>query len=117
MAKSRQEIGNPLTIVAAEALTANRFVTWDGKHTANDKIAGVALFETNSGSACSVQYAGIAVVEAAGSITAGSLVASDADGKATSLSLAAVSDVPKIAGVAIDGASAAGEMIRVLLRP
>lgn len=49
---------------------------------------------------------GIVMVEAAGAITAGAAVSSDADGKATT-----AGDIT--AGVAITGATAAGELVAV----
>lgn len=116
MAVTRQEVGAPITVVATEALTKNRFVDYAGAHTADGKVAGVALFDTDSGSAATVQYAGIATVTSAGSVSAGNLVKSDANGKAAALTLSAVGDVAKIAGVAMDAGATDGDLIRVLLR-
>lgn len=115
MGKSRQDLNSMITIVATEALTAKRFVDYAGAHTADGKIVGVAIFDTASGSPATVQHKGIAVVTSAGSVTAGDLVKSDANGKAAALTLSAVGDVPKMAGVAMDTGSIDGDLIRVKL--
>ncbi len=109
------QFGPKVTLTAAAAITKRRFVSAAGQHEANKNAVGVALFDTDSGDPVTLQASGIAVVEAGGAITAGDLVASDANGKAVSLTLSAVGDVAKICGVAIDGATAAGEFIRVKL--
>jgi hypothetical protein len=109
-----REYGPVVTLEAGEALTANRFVDFAGKHTVDKRAIGVCLFATDSGDQASIQCTGIAVVEAGGSITAGNLVSSDADGKAVALTISAVADVPKQCGVALDDASS-GEFLRVKL--
>lgn len=114
MGKSRQDLGN-ITLVATEAITKDRFVDYAGAHTADGKVAGVALFDTASGSPITVQHKGIAVVTSAGSVSAGDLVKSDANGKAAALTLSAVGDVPKMAGVAMDAGTTDGDLIRVKL--
>ena len=112
--KARNQ-GPMLSVVATEALTKNRFVDPLGAHTADKKPLGVAIFDADSGGEATIQGAGIAVVEAGGAITAGNLVSSDADGKAVALTLSAATDAEKIAGVAIDAASADGDIITVKL--
>ena len=111
--KTRQE-GPIISLTAGEDLTAKRFVDFEGKHTVDKKAVGVVIYDTDSGDEATVQCAGIAVVEAGGTITAGDLVSSDADGKAVSLTLSAVSDVAKICGIALDDASN-GDYINVKL--
>ena len=108
---------DPLTIVATEAITKNRFVTYDGKHTVDISATGVALFDTDSGSPISVQAFGRVPVEAAGAISAGAWVSSDASGKAVSLTLSAVADIAKICGKAVEAANADGDLILVDLKP
>lgn len=115
MAVTRQDVGNHITVVATEALIKNRFVDYAGAHTADGKIIGVALFDTDSGSAATVQHKGIAVVTSAGSVSAGNLVKSDANGKAAALTLSAAADAAKIAGVAMDAGATDGDLIRVIL--
>lgn len=65
--------------------------------TADDFTAGDRIVEVADG---------IVMVEAAGAITAGTAVSSNADGKATT-----AGDI--VAGVAITGATAAGELVAV----
>ncbi len=118
MAKEKQHGGTtPITIMAAEAITKDRFVDYSGKHTADISCAGVALFDTDSGSAISVQHVGRVPVEAGGAISAGAFVSSDANGKAVSLTLSAVADIAKICGKAVEAASADGDLILVDLKP
>ncbi len=115
--KARQIRGenDTITIVATEAITAKRFVTVDGKHTADSPCAGVALFDTDSGDNISVGCGPIEAVEASGVISAGGAVSMDADGKATALTISAVADVSKLCGRALDAAAADGDIIRVRL--
>lgn len=109
-----------LTIEAGENLTKKRFVDFEGKHTVNKKALGVAMDDTTSGDQCSLACGGIVVVEAGGSITAGNLVESDADGKAVALTLTTntaanlATDLVKICGLAMDSASS-GEFLRVFM--
>lgn len=82
--KSRQVRGDndTATIVATEAITANRFVTTQGAHTAGKAAVGVALHDTDSGDAISVGCGPIEVVEGGGVVAADGPIKSDADGKA-----------------------------------
>ena len=109
------QLGPKVTLTATAAITKRRFVSASGAHEANKNAVGVALFDTDNGDPITLQAAGIAVVESGGAITAGDLLTSDTNGRAVSLTLSAVADVAKICGVAIDGATAAGEFIRVKL--
>lgn len=118
MAKEKQHAGTtPITIVATEAITKDRFVTYNGKHTADVSAAGVALFDADNGASITVQAFGRVPVEASGPISAGDWVKSDANGKAASLTLSAVADIAKICGKAVEAASADGDLILVDLRP
>lgn len=107
----------PMTIVATEAITAKRFVTYDGKHTVDIACSGVARFDQDSGKPVTVDTVGRVPVEASEAISAGAWVSSDADGKAAALTLSAVADVAKICGRAIEAASADGDIILVELKP
>lgn len=112
---------NPLSIEAGEALTAKRFVDFEGKHTVDKRCIGVTIDDCDNGGMASVVGSGIAVVEAGNGITAGDHVKSDADGKAltltyptdTAANLAAA--IVKFCGIALDTASGAGVFIRVKL--
>ncbi len=72
------------SITAAAALTAKRFIGFDGNHCgANAKARGVSMFGTDSGEECALIALGYAIVTAGGAIAAaGTKVASDANGKA-----------------------------------
>jgi hypothetical protein len=108
------QLGPKVTVTAAEAITANRFVAANGTHTVDIRGIGVALFDTASGDPITVQCSGIAVVEAGGTIAAGAYVSMDADGKAVSLTYDNVNDAIKICGVAMDAATD-GTFLRVML--
>jgi len=112
--KSYQE-GPIGSITAGEALTKRRFVDFEGKHTIDIKCIGVTLFDADSAAQASILMNGIAVVEAGGAVTAGNHVSSDADGKAVALTIDNVNDIPKNNGVALDAATADGDIIRVKL--
>ena len=115
-----------LGFVATEALTEYRFVQGeftDGRGVktvanAGEQVLGVAMHSVESkffisGSPdphVNVRLMGIATVEAGGVVPAGSMVATDADGKAV---VAQGGDFA--AGMALDGASGAGELISVFL--
>lgn len=116
MALTKQH-GPQITVDATEAITKDRFVTFDGKHTVDIGCCGVALFDTANGDPITVQIAGRVPVVAGGAIAAGTLVSSNADGKAVALTLSAVTDVDKICGRAVEAASADGDVILVDLKP
>lgn len=96
-----------VTIVAQEAITKNRLVTVDGKHTAAAHAVGVALHDTDSGDPISVSTGPINAVEAGGTVTAGGEVEADSSGRAVDQSAG------KVVGVALDGATAAGTIVRI----
>lgn len=102
------------SITAGEALTKERFVDFEGKHTVDLKCIGVTLFDADSAAQASILMNGIANVEAGGTITAGNHVSSDADGKAVALTIDNVNDIPKNNGVAMDSAVDGG-FLRVKL--
>lgn len=80
--------------------------------TAGAKVLAVSGRQALLGEAFDGITLGSAVVEAGGAITAGAEVASDAQGRAV-----AQSGTAKTAGIALQAASAAGELIEVLLTP
>lgn len=103
----------PLTVVAAAALTANRFVTATG---AVPSAAGNALGVTRTAAAAAgdlvpVDVLGTALVEASAAISAGAAVATTNDGRAVTFSTGVT------VGRALTAAGAAGALIEVLLIP
>jgi len=106
------QLGPVVSIAATEAISANKFVAYNGTHTVDLPAVGVALFATDSGDQISVQCSGIATVLSGGVIAAGALVKSDANGAA--ITATTTVDV-KVCGLALDAATASGEYIRVFL--
>lgn len=79
------------SILAAAALTARKFVGFDGNHTgANAKALGVCNADTGSGSMAPVVASGIALIISGGIVAAGAHVVSDSSGRAVAASAAAV---------------------------
>ena len=82
---------------------------------ATDLVMGTTMeLAAASGERCDVQLNGIANVLAGAAITRGSLVTVDASGRAIAAAPAAGSNVT-IIGRAFESASAAGDVIRVML--
>jgi len=101
------------SIRAAADLPKARFVGFDGNLCASGaKALGVTQYDFAAGEMAGVIVNGIALVEAGGAISQGAEVASGADGKAVALTDASTQ---KRNGWALDAASAAGQVIRVLL--
>lgn len=100
-----------LTIAAAAALSANRFVTAGGAvPSANGNAVGVT--RTSAGAAgdlVPVDAVGTAMVEASAAISAGAAVATTNDGRAVTFSTGVT------VGRALTAATAAGQLIEVLL--
>lgn len=97
------------SIVAGANLEKQRFVGFDGNYCqAGAKAFGVCDVETEAGQLAPVGVLGIFLVEAAGTITAGSAVTSDANGKAV-----AVSNSDATNGYSLDSATT-GSLIRVV---
>jgi hypothetical protein len=69
-----------------------------------------------SGERQDVVLAGIAFVEAGAAVSLGALVMSDASGRGITATAAAGTNV-RVIGTAIDAATAAGDVIRVLVSP
>ena len=123
------------SIRAAGDLPKARFVGFDGNLcAANAKALGVTQYDFAAGEMAGVIVTGIALVEAGGAISAGQAVTSDAEGKAVPVSQATVTissgTADAVAGTynvdggvlpqavngwALDAATAAGQVIRVLL--
>lgn len=129
------------SVLAAADLAKFRFVGRDGNYAQEDGFAlGVVNAETGQGKYAPYMYVGIAIVEAAGAISAEAEVAvSDDDGKAKAADALAV-EIPsdstpvtsdaaqptlditggslpqRIVGVALDAAVNPGDLIRVMLK-
>lgn len=102
----------PITQIATAAITAQRFVTALGAVAgAGANALGVAAQPAAIAEPFTVDTLGVVSVEAGAAVTAGGLVQSDATGRAIDRVAGA------IVGRALDGAAAAGQMIRVLLIP
>lgn len=105
-----QQVILTTTIVAADSLLQQRFVGFDGKPCAAGKAAfGVAETDAIAEDAVGVNVLGIIAVEAGAALEAGASVQSDADGRAIAKTGSNV-----VAGVALDAATQAGDMVRIL---
>jgi len=136
------KLSNPLgavSVLAASNLNRQVFIGFDGNVcAANAKALGVTELDTASGEMAGVIFNGIALVKAGAAVAAGAAVVSDASGRAVTASALAFtipsgstnvtstsaqpalsksgSVLPQaINGYALDAASAADEIIRVLL--
>lgn len=103
-----------LTVAAAAAIAANRFVTPAGAQAGADaNTLGVArTAAAAAGEKIPVDVLGTAVVEAGAAITAGATLESDANGRAVTWATAGAK-----VGIALQAAGAAGQFIEVLLIP
>jgi heptaprenylglyceryl phosphate synthase len=110
--KARQVCGedDTITIVASASITAYCLVDATGAHNAAAEAVGVALYDTDSGSAISVGVAPIEVVLSGNVCTAGGGVKTDAAGKVVNQGGSGI-----IVGYAIDAATGANQYIRILL--
>ncbi len=97
-------------VVAAGAIARKRFVTYQRAQAQDGQRAlGVSDYEAAQGKLCNLVVLGTTVVEAGGAVGVGDEVQSDAQGRAI-LRAAGVSN-----GRAVQAASAAGQMIEILL--
>lgn len=97
------------SVRAAGAIEKFRFVGFDGKQAgAGDKALGVANIEAAEGDVFPVDVLGIVLVEAGAAVNVGDEVEADAQGRAVSLDTGAGN------GYALDAASAAGDVIRIV---
>ena len=101
------------TIVAAGAIAAARFVTPAAAQAGADaNTLGVARFAAATGERVAVDVLGTAIVEAGAAVAAGATVKSNASGQAITWATSGAK-----VGIALTAASAAGQMIEVLLIP
>lgn len=97
------------SIKAAENLPKQRFIDFSGNICKEGaKAFGISDVEIDAGQYAPIGVLGIFLIEAGGTITAGSGITSDANGKAVT-----VSDNQTINGYALDDA-ADGEIIRIV---
>ena len=103
-----------LTVTAAGAIAADRFVTPAGAQAGADvNTLGVArTAAAAAGDKIPVDVLGTTIVEAGAPIAAGATLKSDADGKAITWAAAGA----KVA-IALEAATGAGQFIEVLLIP
>ena len=102
-----------LSRVASGAIVANRFVTVANAQAGADANAlGVSVSAAVAGEVVPVDVIGSTIVEAGAAVAAGATVKSDASGRAITWAPAGAK-----VGVALDAATAAGQMIEVLLIP
>ena len=104
--------GMRFSLTAGAAIERHRFVSADANSngitaTASTPVIGVSTNKVDVNQVLEIAD-GIVIVEAGGAVTAGTAVASDAAGKA-------ITATDKSIGIALTGASAAGELITVKL--
>ena len=102
-----------LTAVAAGTIAANRFVTPAGAQAGADaNTLGVCRQAAGVGDKVTVDVLGTAIVEAGAAVAANATVKSDASGRAITWATSGAK-----VGLALLAATAAGQMIEVLLIP
>lgn len=102
-----------LAVALAGTVAANRFVTPGGAQAGADAVTlGAVRFGGASGENVTVDVIGTAIVEAGAAISKGVTLKSDASGRAITW----VTSGAKV-GIALQAATAAGQMIEVLLLP
>lgn len=109
---------------ATGAVTARRFIKFganDGEvqqaAAASDALIGVCgELPAAIGERCDVSMAGIEYVEAGAAFTRGAQLMSDASGRAITAAAAAGTNV-RTGGIAQESASAAGDVVRMLIVP
>ena len=102
-----------LTEMASAAVTANRFVTTAGAVAgAGENTLGVARTAAAAGEKFPVDVLGTAIVESGAAVAKGDVLKSDATGRAITWATSGA----KVA-IARQAATAAGQMIEVLLVP
>ena len=111
MAKTKQVLLTA-TVKTTGAWQPSRLVSFAGKQAENgEAVLGVSVYEADTGDLAAVDVSGIALVEAGAVIAAGAAVAAGTQGLAI-----AQTGTAKTAGTAIDAATAAGDVIRILLK-
>ncbi|CAM5520813.1 DUF2190 family protein [Eoetvoesiella caeni] len=103
-----------LTVIAAGAVSAHRFVTFAGAQlaAAGGLALGVSTFDAVANDDLGVDVIGTTVVESGAAVAVGDAIVSDASGRA--IENPAVG-TEAVLGYALDAATAAGEFIEVLL--
>ncbi|EFN7273592.1 DUF2190 family protein [Escherichia coli] len=111
-----QQVILTTTVTAGAALTQQRFVGADNAPCqAGAAVLGVAEVDAGAGDVTPVSVLGIMAVEAGAAITRGQAVQSDASACAVPQTAATADTAAGIsAGIALDDATAAGEVIRIL---
>ncbi len=119
-------MSNPLmfkAFTAGGAISPYRLVRFSAADTVVQAAAATeSIFGVNSdltivsGERVEVMTDGIAFVEAGAAVTIGALITADASGRGVAAAPAAGVN-NRVIGVALDAASAAGDVIRVLLSP
>jgi len=111
-------IGNSLLslgVVAAGAITANRFVGFDNNQASvqGQKVLGVAEYAASGGGQpVTLTAKGTAFVETGGVFNPGDLIIAGADGRA----MASAAGTDFIKGEALAASTAAGQYVEILLR-
>jgi uncharacterized ParB-like nuclease family protein len=101
-----------ISILAAAALSAEKFCTWAGAvPAANAAVAGVTASAASIGDQTPVQTLGVAIVTSGGAFAVGGQLGTDASGNA--IAWASGSVVAR----AIDAATGSGQRVRVHLIP
>ncbi len=113
--------------LAEAAVTIHRFVTVGSAartailaNAAGEAVLGVAQHgveaaDATAGAHFNVRLMGISVVEAGAAVTAGGRVQTDSTGRA--IDAVVTVGIEEIAGIAMDAAGSAGDLIGVLLTP
>ncbi|RYF71554.1 MAG: DUF2190 family protein [Comamonadaceae bacterium] len=103
-----------LTVTAAAALAANRFVELDGTYpTAGGKALGVTRFDAAVGDLVSVDILGTTIAECGGAVAADAPLMVDAAGKVVTLTGSAKQAV----GRALEAGAGDGAKVEILLIP
>lgn len=107
----KQRFDSPIISLKTNVdVEAQRLISVLGNLSTTEKPIGVTQFAAKAGDVASVQQAGIAVVIAGSSITAGTALTSDANGKAVALTISTANDLTKLAGYALEAANADDEL-------
>lgn len=102
-----------ISLIAASAITGQRFVDWQGNIAAADEdTPGVAQSDAVAGQAFAVNVLGTAMVMSGGAIAVGGPVKVGANGKAI-----AQGGAGAIVGRAVTASTAADQLIEILLLP
>ena len=107
-----------ITLIAGEALTANRIVDIEGKHTVSKGI-GVAVAAADSGASATIQISGEIAVLSGAAFAIGDYITSDADGKAIKFDPTGVNmgSIVGIVGIAKQAATDTGQSKLIRLFP